>query len=672
MAGYSVTYTVVDQATAQIEAINRRIRQMREPIERQARALQQFVDLTGIKKVAEGFREIARTAGEAFESMSRLVPVMGILTGAASLAGIAELVKRWADFGNTLQLDATRIGTTTDQLEDLENATELAGGNTKDMVNSLKGLSTQLYQARINNAEALAWFRRFNIAITDVHGNLRKATDVMPEVIRALQNIHNPAERARVAIGLLGTEAGARLAEALDRSGHSWQYWVQEAQKYQKLTQQQQQDLVRYNEAIGALDVAFSSLKNQVGATIGEALTPFIKDLADWVRVNQPQIVAAIHELVREFANWIKGIDWTAVRKGADGVIAALKFIVNNLDTIKTAAEAVAAVFAIKWGIGIVANITAIVRALGVVGAAGGVGTGLLGALGLAVWLSAEIYRHWDEITAAAKQLGQSFSDAINRIIQTWKDFWSGRGGGQAPYSNLPPGAGPPRPGPSGYVQPCGGVPPPGAGTPDVTLPDVNVTAPRGGGGGPQGALGPVPNIGGMTPTERNQLALIERYESQGRNVPNFRFDPTHTAQGYYQITMSNWRALAHRLGITAPTPMQASRYEQAEVALALLRESGIGNWANYNSRLRGALARGEIAPATMLANVPTPAGQAVDIPRASGAPVQVTGGPPVSGKVDVAITHRNAPVGTSVVASGSGDVSVAPPRVEYSQLAVV
>jgi hypothetical protein len=42
MPGCSVTYAVVNQATAQIDAVNRRIVQMRAPLERQAKSLQKF------------------------------------------------------------------------------------------------------------------------------------------------------------------------------------------------------------------------------------------------------------------------------------------------------------------------------------------------------------------------------------------------------------------------------------------------------------------------------------------------------------------------------------------------------------------------------------------------------------------------------------------------------
>ncbi|WP_267423181.1 phage tail tape measure protein [Methylobacterium sp. GC_Met_2] len=125
------------------------------------------------------------------------------------------------------------------------------------------------------------------------------------------------------------------------------------------------------------------------------------------------------------------------------------------------------------------------------------------------------------------------------------------------------------------------------------------------GGGGGGGLGGDVSSVGGavgsgvpgsvqMTDTERNQLGLITKYEAGGRNVPNYINDRRHTAQGYYQITNSNWRNIAPKLGITAPNAMSASLEDQTRVALHLRRASGLGNWTRYNPRLRGALGRGE------------------------------------------------------------------------------
>lgn len=122
------------------------------------------------------------------------------------------------------------------------------------------------------------------------------------------------------------------------------------------------------------------------------------------------------------------------------------------------------------------------------------------------------------------------------------------------------------------------------------------------GGGGPRAS---VPSIAGMTPDERNFLGLVLQHESAGRNTMNYvgrnqGIDPTqakgYTAQGYYQMLNSNWNRLAPKLGIKTKNAMASSLEDQTKVALALLRESGKGNWVNWNPKLRAAVARGDSA----------------------------------------------------------------------------
>jgi hypothetical protein len=110
-----------------------------------------------------------------------------------------------------------------------------------------------------------------------------------------------------------------------------------------------------------------------------------------------------------------------------------------------------------------------------------------------------------------------------------------------------------------------------------------------------QGAVSARDTARDTTPSEANFLGLAEYYESGGRNVRNYRYDPQHTAQGHWQITNTNWRRLAPQLGITTPTAMDASRDDQARVALALLRErpDGQRNWTDFNPALAHAVSSG-------------------------------------------------------------------------------
>ena len=90
-----------------------------------------------------------------------------------------------------------------------------------------------------------------------------------------------------------------------------------------------------------------------------------------------------------------------------------------------------------------------------------------------------------------------------------------------------------------------------------------------------------IPRVDNMTDAEANFLGLESYYESANQNVKNFRYDDTHTAQGYHQITNTNWRNYAPKMGIQsvsnpgtlAQNAMDASPEDQTRVALALLRD---------------------------------------------------------------------------------------------------
>lgn len=77
----------------------------------------------------------------------------------------------------------------------------------------------------------------------------------------------------------------------------------------------------------------------------------------------------------------------------------------------------------------------------------------------------------------------------------------------------------------------------------------------------------------------------------------NYRYDATHTASGYYQITNTNWLAIAPTLGIDTtqyPTAISAPFDAQTQVASNLLAQpNGIQNWSNYNPQLASALNNG-------------------------------------------------------------------------------
>ena len=335
MAGYSVTFTVVDQATKQIDAINRRMQSMRAPMERLSKQVSRFVDVSGLNTVAKGFATIGRAAMSVLRTLVEIVPVMGALTGAATIAGMAKLVSSYADWSQTLAKTADSMGMTTKQVQQFEDAARLAGGRASDMDEALKSL----YEAQGNfitgkGGDATLWANRLGISFKDATGHARSMADLMPEVQAKIAAIKDPFDRAAAATALLGSR-GNELIETFRISHQSFSQWLTDAARYTELTDKQKGQLQSFSEAQGRVGVAFDHLGQQISAMMAEHFTPLLQGLAKFVEKHTPDILRVIGQLSTAFSNWVTGITWNDVENGLTTIKQVLTDILGIMKQLK-------------------------------------------------------------------------------------------------------------------------------------------------------------------------------------------------------------------------------------------------------------------------------------------------------------------------------------------------
>jgi Phage tail lysozyme len=691
MAGYSVTYSVVDNATKQIDAINKRITQMRAPMDRMSRSISRFVDVSGLRKVAEGFGWIGRAAATAFRAMIAIVPVLGAITSAATIAGIAKLVSSFSAWGRQLTINADQIGISTQQLQQFEDATRLAGGNTDDMTESLKGLHDATVRAfEGQDPQALAYFNQLGISLRDANGHMRTTADLMPEVMQKLQDIKDPTDRARIATALLGG-AGMKLVETFRVSRQSLGEWMTDASKFTELTQQQLQGMIAFEQAQGRLGVAFDHLGQQVSAVLAKNFTPLFNHLSEFVTTHQPQIIAAVDQLSARFSKWLDNPDmWKAIGDGLTKTIDGLKWMVDNLDTVLHYAEVIAAVFAVKWALGIAASIAQVTLALGAVSGGVSAGTGLLGALGAVAALAAGLAAAY-----GAKQALDAGSEKVERGIfgdkrvderqrmqeEGGKQFWQqipswlgGTGGATGGLGTLWNRA---MRGPES-IQP--GYKPQSLNLPQDTIQrgaaitarlatDLNLTPQQAAGitgnlqaeSGLQAVQERSPIGGGRGGIGWAQWTGPRRDEFEAYAKAN-NLDPKSDEANYGFLLKELHGAGSAKMleQLRALSGPDAARKSAAIVEREYERPavSNAGTRGNYADQIASAL--------------PLPPRPPAQVPPVASAPpaAMPPAAPPINGSVDVSITHRNPPPNAAVTATGSGSVNVAPPRVEHAALA--
>ncbi|MGX9982934.1 hypothetical protein [Methylobacterium fujisawaense] len=212
---------------------------------------------------------------------------------------------------------AKSIGSTPEAISSLANAVARNGGSASAAAGSFERLSDSINELKTTgNSSILPVFARLqgisgrqirlNTDLATTFGDIAEASKVSAEKVGVSQTSYllKQAGYDQGTIALL-IQGRAKLNEALEKS--------------RRIGIVNEKDA----KAAQALETSIESLRQtseSFGRSILTTLTPTITDLLErfqrWITANQDWIRTGIVENVKQFATWIKGIDWDGVGKG--------------------------------------------------------------------------------------------------------------------------------------------------------------------------------------------------------------------------------------------------------------------------------------------------------------------------------------------------------------------
>lgn len=328
-SGFTITISAVDRASKVMDTITKHINAMNAPARRFKASFGRFMDAAGISRVAGAFRGFARSGLSAASSLLRIIEPMGILTGAASLAGIYKLTTSWAQFGSQLGFTAKRIGIMPDKLQALQGAAELAGSSAGSLSSGLRGLHDNMVNAiGGRNNEALLYFRQLGINIGNMRQGARSVTEILPQLADKIAALKDPTLQARVATATLGA-AGEELLPFLRLGSKGIQQYQTEMRRYGVTNAAGVEAANNLRMAQTRLSWATRGLAYSVAEQAAPGLQALFSWFTDLIAKNRELIAARIGAAIQAFAQWIMGVDWK-------GVADDINTIFNNVqDTAK-------------------------------------------------------------------------------------------------------------------------------------------------------------------------------------------------------------------------------------------------------------------------------------------------------------------------------------------------
>jgi len=200
-SGFAIGIGVVDEASAKLDALNKRIQALNAPSERFNKSMTKFGEVTGITRVAEGVKGLGDNALESARALERMVSPLGLLTSAASIAGIAELTRRWADAGNTIGKVSYQLNTPVEKISALRLAAKMAGASAEGMDSALGSLNDHLHAVAFH-MEKSTLLDQLGIK-AGTQDNVTSVATALGQLADHIQMIKDPHTQQR-ALDLLG------------------------------------------------------------------------------------------------------------------------------------------------------------------------------------------------------------------------------------------------------------------------------------------------------------------------------------------------------------------------------------------------------------------------------------------------------------------------------------
>jgi len=352
----SMSLRAVDGITAPLVRINASALRVQNSFSRLG---DNVARVSGMNALAAGARNVAR-------SMAQIVPPLGALTAAGSVAGVVHLASRWASFGVQLGHTAYRVQSSVASLLTLQGAARLAGVSAADLSSGMEGLGDALSDAvGGRDSTALQYFTMLGIAMRDARGNARTAAEALPQVADGIARIGDPRLQARVMSAL---RLPASMLPFLKKGSAGLREWEADARRFGLITEQGAEAAQKFNLAQTRLQMAGEGLVNTIAQRLAPVMTPLLDRFTNWIAANRELIGQRVEAFVTRMASAVE----TFV---ADG---GLEAIGNNLTAIGSGIHSV-----IEWmggwqnaamALGAVLTLQLLTPLTGIVGALAAIG----------------------------------------------------------------------------------------------------------------------------------------------------------------------------------------------------------------------------------------------------------------------------------------------------------
>lgn len=198
-----------------------------------------------------------------FKSIQLTLDVTSVMNAVGAVGSLGQQV---ADMRNQLVDAETRTGIYARTLAGLKLAAEGSGQQFAALESGLNQFPKRLSDVARGTGEARVAFEALGVEAKDANGDLRSSDEVFRELVKKIQAVENPTERAALAVAAFG-ESGGKVVQALGTT--ELESFVDQAERFGvDVGPAAQQSAANWQRSMAELNLVFEQSKAELADTL--------------------------------------------------------------------------------------------------------------------------------------------------------------------------------------------------------------------------------------------------------------------------------------------------------------------------------------------------------------------------------------------------------------------
>lgn len=399
--------------TFDLRAIIRVMDRASAPLRRIGGSFRRLAAMARLSQMATAFRGVTDAVGNLTAGLRRFVSLGATLGAGAMVAAVMQVSSGFAQAGDNIAKTADRLGVGIEALQEFRHAADLSGVQTRTFDISMQRLNRRMAEALAGrNQNVATLFDRLGISLRDANGEVRTATDVLPELADAFAANTNASVRTRMAFTLFDRD-GVALVNMLAAGSERLAEMREEARALgMVIGEEAARESEGYIDTLTRFRGATMGLRNAIGAQLIPVLQPLIESFTQWIAANREIIAQRVAEFVDRVVEAIGAINWQAVGEWFSDIASAASAMAEAVGGWDNLALVMAGVFSAD----LIANVAGLAGALARFGVVLLFNPIVLAATAIA-GAAYLIWKHWDEIV-------DFFRGLWGDIVGIFRDAW--------------------------------------------------------------------------------------------------------------------------------------------------------------------------------------------------------------------------------------------------------